>query len=207
MTSDLPFSRPFLSSPFFRSSNTTLVYLLLLPNTPDINCYSFLHYLQEGAHTFICYIALLRCRLDLRFTERTSLIHLLDTRTIRQSHSMQHIFSLRVVVLVVGFFGIVAGHSLLIKNLLQTPVFAIHYDITAVRYPVTISDLPMSKYDDIWPQAVQEALQLKNLGYTPQQACTALAKQFFKDTLVETLPCHLQTLNPDVFSTETSTTR
>jgi hypothetical protein len=65
----------------------------------------------------------------------------------------------------------------------------------------------MSKYDDIWPQAEQEALQLKSLGYTPQQICTTLAKQFFKDTLVETLPCQLQTLIPDIFSTETSITR
>jgi hypothetical protein len=50
----------------------------------------------------------------------------------------------------------------------------------------------MSKYDDIWPRAEQVALQLKLLGYTPQQSCTAIAKQFFKDTLVETLPCHLK---------------
>jgi hypothetical protein len=65
----------------------------------------------------------------------------------------------------------------------------------------------MSKYDDIWPQAEQEALQLKLSGYTPQQICTQLAKQFFKDTSVETLPYHLKILNSDVFYTETSTTR
>lgn len=120
---------------------------------------------------------------------------------------MQHIFSLRVVILAVGFCGIVAGQFTPYYESAATAVFAIHYAITAARYPTSISDLPMSKYDDIWPQAEQEALQLKLLGYTPQQICTALAKQFFKDTLVKTLPCHLNTLNPDVFYTETSTTR
>jgi hypothetical protein len=46
----------------------------------------------------------------------------------------------------------------------------------------------MSKYDAIWPQAEREALQLKRLGYTPQQVCTELAKRLFNDRLVETHP-------------------
>jgi len=119
---------------------------------------------------------------------------------------MQHIFSLRVVILLVGFCGIVAGLFTPFYESPATPVFAIYSVITA-RYPTTISDLPMSKYDDIWPQAEQEALKLKSWGCTPQQICTALAKQFFKDTLVENLPCYLKKLNPDVFYTETSITR
>jgi hypothetical protein len=120
---------------------------------------------------------------------------------------MQHIFSLRVVILAVGFCGIIAGQFIPFCESAAAPVFAIHYAIADARYPTTIIDLPMSKYDDIWPQAEQVALQLKGVGYTPQQICTKLAKKFFKDTLVETLPCHLKTLNPDVFYTETSTTQ
>jgi hypothetical protein len=67
----------------------------------------------------------------------------------------------------------------------------VYFAVTDVRYQTTTIDPPMIKYDDIWLQAEEVALQLKTLGYTPQGICTAIAKQFFDDTLVETLSCHL----------------
>lgn len=92
---------------------------------------------------------------------------------------------LTVVLLVVGFCSIAAGQFKPFYESTAARGSVTNIDIhTALRPTSAIPEFHMPNYEQLFERCQPEAIQLRERGLTPQETCTKLAHDIFRDKLV-----------------------